>query len=160
MTPLSWLSRHPGAILASLSLFVLGVAIGFGGSSARERTTTLTKVVTKVVTEPPTQEGVYVDYGQYPRYVRLIGLQWHLEGSSVGGGRVFGQAEYLGGLGCRVLRHLEITGTLFNEKSTAVETLRRDMTKLPAKSRVPLVIHHKSVLESGRVELFVARADC
>ena len=155
-----WLFRHWGATLASLSLFVVGVAIGFGGSSARERTTTLTKVVTQVVTESPTNEGVYVDYGQYPRYVRLIGLQWHLEGSTVGGGRIFGQASYLGGLGCSVLRSLEVTGTLFNEKSKAVETLRRKLTKLPAKSRVPIVIHHKSVLSAGRVELFVARADC
>lgn len=158
--PLRWLYRHWGATLACLLLFVAGVAIGFGGSSTRERTTTLTKVVTQVVTESPTQEGVYIDYGQFPRYVRLIGLQWHLERESVGGGRIFGQASYLGGLGCKVLRLLEVTGTLFNEKSTAVETLRRRLTRLPAKSRVPIVIQHRSTLEAGRVELFVARAEC
>ena len=158
--PLRWLFRHWGAILSSLALFVAGVAIGYGAISTKERTTTFTKVVTQVVTESPTQEGVYVDYGQFPRYVRLIGLQWHLEAKSVGGGRIFGQASYLGGLGCKTLRVLEVTGTLFNEKSTAVETLRRRLTRLPAKSRVPIVIQHRSTLETGRVELYIARAEC
>lgn len=155
-----FLLYHWKATLASGVLFVAGLAIGFGFGGGSRRDITTTRLVTRVLTEPPTHEGVYVDYGQYARYVKLIGLQWIIEGPSVGGGHVEGQAQYLGGLGCRVLRSLEVKGTLFDETGKAVETLRPTITRLPRKSRVPITITHKSLVNSGRIEFFVARANC
>jgi hypothetical protein len=157
---MSRLAEHWKATLGAAFLFLVGIGVGFAGSSGRERRTTTTLRVTTVLTAPPTQQGVYVDYGQYQRYVRLLGLQWIIEGASVGGGHVEGQAEYLGGLGCRVLRSLQVTGTLFDQTGKTVETLHLTVKRLPRRSHVPISITHKTVVESGRIELFVARAAC
>lgn len=155
-----FLLYHWKATLASAVLFVAGLAIGFGFGGGSRRDITTTRLVTRVLTEPPTHEGVYVDYGQYARYVKLIGLQWIIEGPSVGGGHVEGQAQYLGGLGCSVLGSLDVKGTLFDESGKIVETLRPKIPRLRKGSRVPVTITHKRTVKTGRIEFFVARASC
>lgn len=124
------------------------------------RTVVWTIAVTETIERPPTNSGLYVDYGRFDGVVELRGLQWYRE--SYGGTTVVGQFVFLGASSCtsEVLSYAAIGATLFDDTGTIRETGLANWTDVPQGSRFPLELNFQTEVTRGRVEMVVTEARC
>jgi hypothetical protein len=154
-------------LLAIAALLPLGVAIGLVAGPTRivtrenVLTTTETRIVvqtsTSVVTRPPTGHGISVDPGAFSGEMVVQGARWV---ESLVGGKVIGQITYTGGLGCRVLRYLEVDGTMYDEAGRIVDTGFDNRTQFSTGIRYPFEIDFTSNVQQGPIRLLVSTARC
>jgi hypothetical protein len=174
----AWI-RLAVAIAAGIAVVLAGVHVGLdvggGGHPASPSTTmgspstvvrasvstvTVTRVRTRVVTEPPTGHGIHIAYGAFAGKVRIVGAQWHPYDRTIGAARVDMQAEYTGKAGCRAVRSLGVAATLFDSAGRIAETSSTDVFALARGVRTPITIRFFSRTAHGRIELVVTKLSC
>jgi hypothetical protein len=154
-------------LLAIAALLPLGVAIGLVAgptkivTRANIVTTTETRIVvhtsTRVVTRPPTGHGISFDPGALSGEIVVEGAQWV---ESLVGGKVIGQLTYTGGMGCRVLRYLELDGIMYDEAGRIADTGFDNRTQVSTGSTYPFEIDFTSNVQQGPIRLVAATARC
>ena len=154
-------------LLAIAALLPLGVAIGLVAgptkvvTRANVLTTTETRVVvqtsTRVVTRPPTGHGISFDPGAFSGEVVVEGAQWD---DSLVGGKVIGQITYTGGLGCKVLKYLQLDGTMYDEAGRIADTGFDNRTQVSTGSTYPFEIDFTSNIQQGPIRLVASTARC
>ena len=124
-------------------------------------TTTETRIVvhtsTRVVTRPPTGHGITFDPGAFSGEIVVQGAQWV---DSLVGGRVIGQIAYTGGLGCKVLRYLELDGTMYDEAGRIADTGFDNRTQVSTGSTYAFEIDFTSNVQQGPIRLVTSTAHC
>ena len=89
---------------------------------------------TRVVTRPPTGHGITFDPGAFSGEIVVQGAQWV---ESLVGGKVIGQITYTGGMGCKVLRYLQLDGTMYDEAGRIADTGFDNRTQVSTGSTYP-----------------------
>ena len=154
-------------LLAIAALLPLGVAIGLVAgptkivTRANVVTTTETRIAvhtsTRVVTRPPTGHGITFDPGAFSGEIVVQGAQWV---DSLVGGRVIGQIAYTGGLGCKVLRYLELDGTMYDKAGRIADTGFDNRTQVSTGSTYAFEIDFTSNVQQGPIRLVTSTAHC
>ena len=154
-------------LLAIAALLPLGVAIGLVAgptkivTRANVLTTIETRIVvhtsTRVVTRPPTGHGITFDPGGLSGKILVQGAQWV---ESLVGGKVIGQLAYTGGMGCKVLRYLQLDGTMYDEAGRIADTGFDSRTQVSTGITYPFEIDFTSNVQQGPIRLVASTARC